>query len=77
LNSGILTEGSSVGDTVVEFTGHWTGTAYIGQTGKVIKKPGRVKWDAEVFRLDSPPGQDTMNYESDAGGHTYKAVLTH
>src|SRR5207237_1226013 len=42
--SGILTETTKSGDTVVAFTGIWDGDTMHAVTGEVISKPEKARW---------------------------------
>ena len=49
--SGTITFGSQVGDTTVRFSAKKQGEKLTAQTGDVVSKPARIKWDAETFTL--------------------------
>jgi hypothetical protein len=74
LATGTMTQGTEVGDTVVKFSGSWEGTTFRGQTGEVMEKPTRVRWDGESFTLDFAPESAAL-YTCEAGGKTYFARL--
>ncbi|HEV7401808.1 MAG TPA: protein kinase [Chthoniobacteraceae bacterium] len=75
LRAGTMTQRTSVGDTVVLFSGTWRDHIFQGHTGDVVSKPTRVKWDEESFILAFPSNGQTSTYTCTAGGRTYRADL--
>jgi len=74
LTGGTMTQSTPVGDTVVKFTGLWQKETFHAQTGAVIKKPTRVKWDAESFQIIAR-ADGTVSYLCTVEGDTYRAEL--
>jgi hypothetical protein len=73
--SGILTETSKSGDTVVTFTGIWNGDTLHAVTGAVISKPERVQWQPESFTLRVGDEGRHISYVCDNAGQTLTAEL--
>lgn len=73
--SGILTETSKSGDTVVTFTGLWDGDTLRAVTGEIVSKPERVRWQPESFTLRPDREARTLSYSCNDGGKILTATL--
>ena len=76
LKSGIMTQSTTRGDTVVKFTGVWDGATLRAVSHDVVSKPEGVLWEPESFTLRFSDDGKTAEYESNSGTETFTATLT-
>ena len=74
--SGVLTETSKSGDTVVAFTGVWDDRTFRAVTGDVISKPEKVQWKPESFALQFSEDGRHVSYSCNDAGQTLTADLS-
>jgi hypothetical protein len=74
--SGIMTQTSKSGDTVVKFNGVLDGNILHAITDEVISKPAKVQWSPESFTIRFNTDGSAVAYECKAAGKTYTASLT-
>ena len=74
--SGLLTETTKSGDTVVVFTGIWDGDTMHAVTGEVVSKPERARWKPESFSLTVKDDGRHLSYTCNDEGHILSAELT-
>lgn len=73
--SGILTETTKSGDTVVMFTGIWDGDSMHAVTGEVISKPEKARWKPESFTLRVEDDGRRVSYTCNDEGKILTAEL--
>jgi serine/threonine protein kinase len=76
LKSGIMTQSTTRGDTVVKFTGVWDGATLRAVSHEVVSKPEGVLWEPESFTLRFSEDGKTAEYESNSGTEVFTATLT-
>ena len=73
--SGLLTESSKSGDTIVVFTGIWDGDTMHAVTGEVVSKPEKARWKPESFTLRMKDDGRAMSYTCNDEGKILTAEL--
>ena len=76
LKSGIMTQSTKRGDTVVKFTGVWDGATLRAVSHEVVSKPEGILWEPESFTLRFSDDGKTAEYESNSGTEIFTATLT-
>lgn len=74
--SGLLTETSKSGDTVVAFTGIWDGDTMHAVTGEVVSKPEKVRWKPESFTVRVTNDGRELAYSCNDEGKILAAELS-
>ena len=73
--SGIMTQTSRSGETIVRFDGVWDGDKLRAATNEVISKPTNVEWRPESFTLHFTQDGKNGSYECNSEGRIYSAEL--
>lgn len=74
--SGLLTETTKSGNTVVTFTGIWDGDTMHAVTGEVVSKPDKVRWKPESFNLIAKDDGRRLSYTCNDEGTILTADLS-
>lgn len=74
--SGMMTQTSKSGDTVVRFNGIWDGNILRAVTNEVITKPKNIQWKPESFIVGMTDDGKHASYQCESEGRLYIAELT-
>src|SRR5205814_5691005 len=74
--SGIVTETTKSGDTLVAFNGIWDGDTMHAVTGDVISKPEKARWKPESFNLRVEDDGRRLSYTCNDEGNILTAELS-
>jgi serine/threonine protein kinase len=75
LKSGVMTQSSTRGETVVKFAGVWTGATLRAVTHELLSKPEGILWEPESFILRFGEDGKTAAYECNYGTEILTASL--
>jgi hypothetical protein len=74
--SGIMTQGSTRGDTIVKFTGVWDGATLRGFSHEVVSKPEGILWEPESFAIRFSDDGRSAFYQCNYGTEMFVAKLS-
>jgi hypothetical protein len=74
--SGIMTQSSTRGDTIVKFTGVWDGATLRAFSHEVVSKPEGILWEPESFAIRFSDDGKSASYECNYGTEMFVAKLS-
>jgi len=74
--SGIMTQSSTRGDTIVKFTGVWDGATLRGFSHEVVSKPEGILWEPESFAIRFSDDGKSGFYQCNYGTEMFVAKLS-
>jgi TPR repeat protein len=74
--SGIMTQSSTRGDTVVKFTGVWDGDTLRALSREVVSKPEGILWEPESFAIRFSDDGKSAFYQCNYGTEMFVAKLS-
>jgi hypothetical protein len=74
--SGIMTQSSTRGDTIVKFTGVWDGDTLRALSREVISKPEGILWEPESFAIRFSDDGKSAFYQCNYGTEMFVAKLS-
>jgi tRNA A-37 threonylcarbamoyl transferase component Bud32 len=74
--SGIMTQSSTRGDTIVKFTGVWDGATLRAFSHEVVSKPEGILWEPESFAIRFSDDGKSVFYQCNYGTEMFVAKLS-
>jgi len=74
--SGIMTQSSTRGDTIVKFTGVWDGATLRALSREVVSKPEGILWEPESFAIRFSDDGKSAFYQCNYGTEMFVAKLS-
>ena len=74
--SGIMTQSSTRGDTIVKFTGVWDGATLRAFSHEVVSKPEGILWEPESFAIRFSDDGKSASYQCNYGTEMFVAKLS-
>ena len=74
--SGIMTQSSTRGDTIVKFTGVWDGATLRAFSHEVVSKPEGILWEPESFAIRFSDDGKSAFYQCNYGTEMFVAKLS-
>jgi len=74
--SGIMTQSSTRGDTIVKFTGVWDGDTLRALSREVVSKPEGILWEPESFAIRFSDDGKSVFYQCNYGTEMFVAKLS-
>jgi hypothetical protein len=74
--SGIMTQSSTRGDTIVKFTGVWDGATLRALSREVVSKPEGILWEPESFAIRFSDDGRSAFYQCNYGTEMFVAKLS-
>jgi tRNA A-37 threonylcarbamoyl transferase component Bud32 len=74
--SGIMTQSSTRGDTIVKFTGIWDGDTLRALSREVVSKPEGILWEPESFAIRFSDDGKSAFYQCNYGTEMFVAKLS-
>ena len=74
--SGIMTQSSTRGDTIVKFTGVWDGATLRAFSREVVSKPEGILWEPESFAIRFSDDGKSAFYQCNYGTEMFVAKLS-
>jgi hypothetical protein len=74
--TGIMTQSSRRGDTIVKFTGVWDGATLRALSREVVSKPEGILWEPESFAIRFSDDGKSAFYECNYGTEMFVAKLS-
>jgi len=74
--SGIMTQSSTRGDTIVKFTGVWDGDTLRAMSREVVSKPEGILWEPESFAIRFSDDGKSAFYQCNYGTEMFVAKLS-
>jgi len=74
--SGIMTQSSTRGDTIVKFTGVWDGDTLRALSREVVSKPEGILWEPESFAIRFSDDGKSAFYQCNYGTEMFVAKLS-
>ena len=74
--SGIMTQSSRRGDTIVKFTGVWDGATLRALSREVVSKPEGILWEPESFAIRFSDDGKIAFYQCNYGTEMFVAKLS-
>jgi hypothetical protein len=74
--SGIMTQSSTSGDTIVKFTGVWDGDTLRALSSEVVSKPEGILWEPESFAIRFSDDGKSAFYQCNYGTEMFVAKLS-